>query len=42
MSSASAFFDNIVFVFNDLFALLKNNGVLELAKGIKTLAGLFK
>ncbi|CAB0525952.1 hypothetical protein CIP107539_02196 [Corynebacterium diphtheriae] len=42
MSSASDFIGNIAFVFNDLFNVLKDNGVLDLAKGLKALAGLFK
>ncbi|CAB0758451.1 hypothetical protein FRC0263_02121 [Corynebacterium diphtheriae] len=42
MSSASAFFDNIVFVFNDLYTILKGSGLLQLAKGLKTLAGMWK
>ncbi|CAB0525203.1 hypothetical protein FRC0493_01991 [Corynebacterium diphtheriae] len=42
MSSASDFIGNIAFVFNDLFDLLKSIGIIDLAKGLKALAGLWK
>ncbi|AEX49502.1 hypothetical protein CDBH8_1985 [Corynebacterium diphtheriae BH8] len=42
MSSVSAFFDSIAVVFTGIFDIFEKFGIIDLAKGLKTLAGMWK